>query len=60
MTAAQTMYDYLVEWEIPADDNTGMLETLNYATSLYGMTEQVIEDWCYYHFAVDYAESEKA
>ena len=53
---AQAMYDYLVEWIIPDEGQEDLLITLDYATSLYGMNEQVIEDWCFYHFAESFAQ----
>ena len=54
---AQDMYDYLVEWIIPDEGQEDLLITLDYATSLYGMKEHVIEDWCYYHFAQSFAQT---
>ena len=56
MSTAQAMYDFLVEWFIPEDDPQGLQVTLDYATALYGMTEQVIEDWCFYHFGANFAQ----
>lgn len=53
---AQAMYDFLVECFIPEDDPNGLQITLDYATSLYGMKEQVIEDWCFYHFAESFSQ----